>query len=65
MKNRLIEEWKVISHKLTLLNPEIEAYQRAEERMKRIKFLVSSRKNIENMRQKVIHKNVNLGQVEK
>ena len=44
MKKRLETELIILGKRLSTLEPEIVAYERAEHRMKRIDFLIESRK---------------------
>ncbi|CAI2366567.1 unnamed protein product [Moneuplotes crassus] len=51
IKERLKEELRVFSQKVNAIEPEILAYEREENTLKRINFLVSSRNNVQAIRE--------------
>jgi len=62
IKNRIQAEILTFQEKLNLLEPEIRAYDEAEDKIKRITFLIDSRKNLENLRQSTSN-NIDIGPV--
>lgn len=65
IKNRLLEEIQILNHKLNILDPEFEIYEKHESRIKRIKFLLTTRRNLEDIKRNTFQPKVLLDEVEK
>lgn len=57
------EELRILSERLNLIQPEIKAYSKTENRLKRIDFLVSTRQDIQKVKEAILNEKVDLSLV--
>jgi hypothetical protein len=65
VKKRLEQECIIFMERLNQIEPEIRGYEEAEQRMKRIEFLIDSRKDMEDIRFNTQKHLVEMGSVKK